>query len=671
MEKFERQMSLLANEEENNNSKEENKKLQVVRFEFSEGLEMNWQELFSGFDTIHAITYSSGLDFTAKLLSLFENAEILFGCEQVMSYSLHEVMAFQMKLSERIFMNKSAEMLADRIEAGTLKMYVAREELSHEKIYLLSAKDGRKRVVFGSANMSLHAFSAIQRENIGFVDGEQAYSWYKKIYQDLKENCTDEITKRAIAVKIDEEATDELPIVRTVRAKKILEIVEGKQAETEVKFAMDISGLAEKYREVVPKPDKNGKILLSPEHIETISKKIIHKKEQQIKEKRKIMLPKFIFDIESREANLNGKPFNLSPDNESVRNDAQLFIQYMKGYERFHGDYEEMQRNYFNFLNWMFCSPFMAVLRDKASHYGKEYSFSYPVFGLICGNSKGGKSKFLALCMKMMSGINENESSFPVNHFTKTIVSSLRNEVRGLPIIFNDIVKKRFDEHAVEMIKNDIFGFEKYDTNYPAVAISANSDLKVFSSEIRRRMIICRINGAITNMEIRKDNITQKVMKNIGTALYCEYFRRMLDAVFQITEEMQNDDDESPDILQKSSEILCSVLYEFSGSELPQYVRKISLADYFSEKVVGKHIVEFIRMAWNTDKSNFQIDKKNNLLTFNAGETYEAKRFEKELPESLFPKQVRECVIMNLDAAREFFELDFKIGVLDKLKNKK
>ena len=191
----------------------------------------DWRELFSGFDTLHAITYSSGLDFAAKLLSLFEDAEILFGCEQVMSYSLHEVMAFQMKLSERLSMNKSAEMLADRIEAGTLKMYVAREELSHEKIYLLSAKDGRRRVIFGSANMSLHAFSAGQRENIGFVDGEQAYSWYEKIYRDLRENCTDEITKRAIAVKTDEDSTDELPIFRKVRSKKILEIVGDKQTE--------------------------------------------------------------------------------------------------------------------------------------------------------------------------------------------------------------------------------------------------------------------------------------------------------------------------------------------------------------------------------------------------------------------------------------------------------
>ena len=68
--------------------------------------------------------------------------------------------------------------------------------------------------------------------------------------------------------------------------------------------------------------------------------------------------------------------------------------------------------------------------------------------------------------MKMMSGMNENESSFVVNHFTKNVVNGLRSEVRGLPVVFNDIVKKRFDEHAVEMIKNDIFGFEQRDKNY-------------------------------------------------------------------------------------------------------------------------------------------------------------------------------------------------------------
>ncbi len=76
--------------------------LDVVKMEFLGAEAMTWQELFSGFDTLHAITYSSGTGFVCDLLQNFKSAEILFGCDEVMSYSMQEVMAYQCKLIERI-----------------------------------------------------------------------------------------------------------------------------------------------------------------------------------------------------------------------------------------------------------------------------------------------------------------------------------------------------------------------------------------------------------------------------------------------------------------------------------------------------------------------------------------------------------------------------------------
>ena len=62
--------------------------LDVVKMEFAGAETLSWQELLSGFDTLHAITYSSGIDFVYQLIGLFEQAEILFGCDEVISYSL-------------------------------------------------------------------------------------------------------------------------------------------------------------------------------------------------------------------------------------------------------------------------------------------------------------------------------------------------------------------------------------------------------------------------------------------------------------------------------------------------------------------------------------------------------------------------------------------------------
>lgn len=130
--------------------------LDVVKMEFSGAETLTWENLFSGFDALHAITYSSGIGFVYKLLNLFDQAEIIFGCDEVISYSLQEVMAYQCKMVERMreTASKMKLDLVSRVEDGSLRFFVARSVLSHEKIYLLSAKDGRKRVIMGSANMS-------------------------------------------------------------------------------------------------------------------------------------------------------------------------------------------------------------------------------------------------------------------------------------------------------------------------------------------------------------------------------------------------------------------------------------------------------------------------------------------------------------------------------------
>ena len=70
-------------------------RLDVVKLQFDQAETLSWQELFSGFDTLYAITYSSGINFVSQLLELFDKAEIIFGCEEVMSYSLQEIMAYR------------------------------------------------------------------------------------------------------------------------------------------------------------------------------------------------------------------------------------------------------------------------------------------------------------------------------------------------------------------------------------------------------------------------------------------------------------------------------------------------------------------------------------------------------------------------------------------------
>lgn len=639
--------------------------LDVVKMEFLEAETLSWKELFSGFDTLHAITYSSGIGFVYQLLEMFQKAEIVFGCDEVISYSLQEIMAYQCKTIERLRESASKRKidLVARIEKGTLRFFVARNVLSHEKIYLLSAENGRKRVIMGSANMSFAAFGGKQRENISYIDGDKAYDWYWDCYCQLKEESTDEVAQESLLCADDAENLEQLPIARTIQVKKALVLQPVQGAKEEVRFVLDIKNLAAKFSTAVPKPDKKGKLMLSPEKMKTIRRQVVAGKTKE-KELQSEYPQLEIFPDEGL-ARLNDATLDLQPSHEEVAKDIGLFLKYMDGYEKFNGDKKGMQRRYFEFANWFFCSPFMACMRDMAVRYNQNL-LPYPVFGLVYGQSKAGKTSFLETLLKMMIG---QKTKISAPDFTRSSIEGLKRTVKGAPIIVDDLTNTRFNQHAIETIKNDDFGVADGLLHYPAVVISANEDVKAVAPEVIRRTVICRVQAGLTNTQVMQSSVVRTVQREIGTAFYREYLRRMLPIVNDLLEALKDDDSESaPDILARSSQVLLDLFAEYCEREVPDYVRLLSLEDYFSEKVTGSYAIKTIQDAWRTSRSSFEISEKNNELRYNAGATWEADRILKELPETLEPHKSRDWVVMDLDEAKKFFEIDFKKNWLDRFK---
>ena len=633
--------------------------LDVVKMNFVAAETMTWQELFAGYNTIHAITYSSGIDFICQLLDQFDTAEIIFGCEDVISYSLQEVMAYQSKLIERLraSASKARKDLIARIEDSSLHLYVARTMLSHEKIYLLAAEDGRKRVIMGSANMSFNAFTGKQRENISYVDGDSAYEWYMGCYLELRENSTDQIVKESVICADAGENLEELPISRTIRTKKAVIIEPIESQREEVLFALDVKSLANKLAPSVPKPTKKdkGKILLSPERVKLIRRQVVA---EQTKEKElRTEYPQLEVYAHEGRVLLNDKEVDLEPGKDEITHDVNLFLKYMDGYNKFHGDVMGMQRRYYEFANWFFCTPFMACLRDMAIRYNQN-TLPYPVFGLVYGQSKAGKTSFLETLLKMMIG---QKTKLAAPEFTRSSIEGLKRTVKGAPIIVDDLTNTRFNQHAIETIKNDDFGVADHLIHYPAVVISANEDVKAVAPEIIRRTVICRVQAGLTNTEVMRSSVVRTVQREIGTAFYREYLRRMLEEIPQLLEAMKSDAESAPDILATSSNIIMSILREYCTDELPPYARELSLEDYFSERVTGSYAIKTIRNAWRTSRNSFEISVRNNELRYNAGNTWDVDRILKELPETLEPHKSRDWLVMDLDEAKEFFGVDFKL----------
>ena len=632
-------------------------KVDVVRLDYVTAEQMTWQDLFEGYQKIHAITFSSGINFVYNLLDMFEEAEIIFGCESVMSYSMQEIMAYQNQLLERMreAASSSRQKLLDRIDNGSVRFYVAHNQLSHEKIYLLEAEDGKKRVVMGSANLSYNAFGGIQRENICCIDSETAYDWYMSCYEELKENSTDEISVKAFTTADLSENVDALPISETVKIKKALVIEQSPNNAEDVQFILDTHRLAKELAPVMPKSDKkSGKTMIAPEVITKIRRQRV---EEAVKEKElRSEYPQLIVDTEKQTVTLNGEKLDLLPAQEDVTLDVELFLKYMDGYSQFHGDYEGMQYRYFEFANWFFCSPFMAVMRDMAARFNQN-KLPYPVFGLVYGQSKAGKTSFLETLLKMMIG---QKPKISAPDFTRSSIENLKHIVQGAPIIVDDLTQTRFSQHAIETIKNDDFGVSEHLTNYSAVVISANEDVKAVAPEVIRRTVICRVEAGLTNTQVMKSNVVRIVQQKIGTAFYREYLRRMLEIIPDLIESMKDDEAESaPDILACSSEVIVSILRE-NCDKLPEYIRELTLENYFGEQVTGKHAKKMILDAWRASPKAFVVQPKTNELRYNAGQTYDADRLMKELPENLEARKAREWVVMNLAEAKEFFEIDFK-----------
>lgn len=87
-------------------------KLQVVKAEFIEASNKDWQELFEGYDELYAITYSNGLNFTCNLLSKFKRAEIILGCENVVDSDMAALLASQITSLDLTLKNKTLRKLA-------------------------------------------------------------------------------------------------------------------------------------------------------------------------------------------------------------------------------------------------------------------------------------------------------------------------------------------------------------------------------------------------------------------------------------------------------------------------------------------------------------------------------------------------------------------------------
>ena len=638
--------------------------VEIVDLSFLRNRQSSWQDLFSGFDELKAITYSSSMHFVDKVTEMFEQSEIIFGNEVALSNDIADLVAFQNQVYVTIHQLKShtKRKMVSRMEAGMLKLFVAKTRLSHEKIYILKSNNERYRVITGSANMSQAAFTGKQRETINVIDGLEAYEYYLNQFERLKEDSVNQIQARSL-VKITGDILtnyDLLPITDEVNEKKVFEVIDIPQSKPQMEFIQQLIQNARKLKpHIQVEKTKNGRTTITYTHFHQAIRKVKTSQDALSGDISKV-LPELIIDTEKKEVKLQGEIQDLNPNSEDIRKDVRLFLDYMKGFDTFHGDKEEIEqakRSYYRFANWFFVSPLLSSMRLMAIRYDKKPD-AYPVFGLIYGNSKAGKTSFLITLLHFM--INQSPK-LGAGEFTIKSVNDARSVVNGVPIIYDDMVYSRFNNHAAEVIKNDDFGYHDNLSNFPVVVISANEDVKVVSGDLSRRTVLCKVNIGLDTKEVLSNNAVKRIQRQVSTALYRAYLGRMLEGFDEFVLPMFNpEEDYSADILYYSSKVLRQLFLEYSSDPLPEYLREIHVEEYFDERITSNYAKRAIKTAWQHNKKQFVINRKTNTFKYTAEDSHEIGRMKKELPDSLNPKISNKSLILDLDKASAFFEIDFR-----------
>lgn len=493
--------------------------LNVVKAVYADTVETNWEELFDGFDRLYAITFSSGIEFVNKVINKFSYAEVVFGCEKIIANDIAAIMSVQIDSVQRLAKSKSAGNLANRLDDGSLQLYVSRDTKSHEKIFILESADHKRvRVITGSANMSASAFCGIQRENIVCFDDEAAFSHYKVLFETFKETCSDNVSYKAVVNTMNQEDylkenIKEVPVFQSIEKQKLV-FLEQAQPEDEVEYEIvaDVKKMQELVKPIMPKmPVQANRIVVAAEPMRVFGKR--YTEVRRVAAEAVKQLPKLHIDYDAGTMTFNDENIDLNPNLSEVAKNIKSIQKFFLGMDYFYGDVEQAKKDYFKYMTWYLATPFMAYLRYFASRNNYDTKL-FPMYGVIYGDSNGGKTTFIKFLVKLMCG--ETVKMNTTEDFTATRIDGLKRVCEGLPLNIDDLAKTQFQNHSERVIKNDEWGISDRLVNYPAVSITSNK-ITSLTKDLSKRAIICRIGAKIDNERGAKNS------KRVNESMSGEY----------------------------------------------------------------------------------------------------------------------------------------------------
>ncbi len=645
----------------------------IIKAQFSTAENLSYLDLFEGYDEIRAVDFVNNLSFIADIIEFFDRADIILGNAGIIPSTLENTFAMQRYAIMELLKNEYQEKLGSRMENGSLKLFLADAPLYIEKLFCLkNSKDNSLRVIIGSSDMNQTATNSDKNASIVCFDDEKAYEYYMNLFKQFQREHSYILDKKVLqTAKDDEQILNELPILQ--KAKQQPDHIFPAAAKSTVvqmtEYVADVNRLAKDFVDV-PKADRKGQAKITNDKIDIIKNKTLDNIQVRRAKFEKFM-PQLVIEPNRNRAFYNEREYNLTPLRSDVKKDAQIYLEYMEGFNTAvpAQNVAPLKYEYFKLMAWMFLSPFLARIRTTIRETTvTDEVFTYPIVALLCGQSNAGKTIYASLLIKMMTN-SALYKAFGQNNFTKTRVDNLLSEIKGLPILIDDITQTQFTNNSGNIIKQEeriIRENKPENLNcYPAMLLTANKDLNSLKNELTKRMVVFHVNASWNNEFTRQQKSPcSQLIQSMSNALYSEYLRRIIPHINRYLSEMADLGTSSMDLYSTSSEVLLSI-FKDNGLDIPSYMRPLTMKDYFDNKAVHEIMIKFFQRQYRLNREFFEVIKKNNQLVFedksasSVGKMTPMKIVE-SLPPELEADVVGDKIIMRLDTANKFFGIEFK-----------
>lgn len=627
-------------------------RVNIIRAKFSSVIRDPFFDLFSGFFSVRVLTYSGSVNMLKKVSSLFEDIEVVFGRDEVIRGVDEWFCYVEFLRGELVEPFNSDSLFHEKVLSKKLRVFVGQNCIRHEKIYLLEGSN-MNRVIVGSANFSEMAFSGKQGENVIVFDNDcDAWSHYSLVYENVRSSSLP-LEPQVYSVGSNFSPSDHPVIIRlnslSQSSKPAIIIDESLpdnndfvSCHTFLKIPKFYQGVSENFTKVKGCSSK----LVDKKSVDKI---ISHMK---LNNSRKDDYGNISLSIypESKVIDLSGNRINLDVSSHDVSSDIKLWVDFFNGYNYFHGDVNKLIEDYFLYFSWFYVSPFICDFRNR-SILGVDgfYLYDYPQYAILYGKSNCGKTSLNRALLYSMFLL---KCELPSDNFTESYMkNSVMPSVKRFPVVCEDITSIRINNHAKDLIRDEIIRYKEY----PGIVLSTNEDVDSLDSAIRKRCLVIYTGASLEDYGDRAKKLSfdiNRILFKFNGSLYKRYLAIMFDRY-----------DSNSDLIELSSTILTEIFSDFCN--VPKWCKPVRISDYRSDKydVISKELYNL----WVFQSSKWEV--MGNRSIFHAEHIHYANKLRKDVPDNLLLGNARGIdVVFDSFKLSEFIGLPVGVGPVSRFK---